>query len=54
VAGTNAIARLAQSAISGNTTGWFATGGGFLQSYVDNYIDGNAGGEIAPPSIAKK
>jgi hypothetical protein len=54
VAGTNAIARLAQSAISGNTTGWFATGGGFLQSYGDNYIDGNVGGETAPPSIAKK
>jgi hypothetical protein len=36
------------------TLDFLATGGGFLQSYGDNYIDGNAGGENAPPSIAKK
>jgi hypothetical protein len=33
--------RLAQSALTDNTTGWNALNGGVVYSYGDNYIDGN-------------
>src|SRR5262249_34116627 len=33
--------RLARSTVSGNGVAWSAGGGGILQSYGDNYIDGN-------------
>jgi hypothetical protein len=40
----NAIIRVSQSTLTGNTTGYFNNGGaGSIQSYGDNYIDGNGG-----------
>ncbi|MEA2989846.1 MAG: hypothetical protein QOG83_2557 [Alphaproteobacteria bacterium] len=40
--GAGAKLRVAQSMVTGNATnGWIASGGGLLQSYGDNYIDGN-------------
>ncbi len=44
--------RLGQSAVTGNTTSWFQSGG-VLRSYGDNYIDGNGDGNPAPTTIAK-
>ena len=49
--GMGAILRAAQSMVTGNTSGWSATSGGVVQSYGDNYIDGNRGNEAAPPSV---
>ncbi|MEA2905067.1 MAG: hypothetical protein QOI12_2454 [Alphaproteobacteria bacterium] len=49
----NAILRLAQSTVTGNDAGWQAFFGAVL-SYGDNYIDGNAGEETAPPFIPRK
>jgi hypothetical protein len=40
--------------VTGNATGWQILNGGILQSYQDNYIDGNVGGQAAPPSLVKK
>jgi hypothetical protein len=48
---------LANSTLSGNTNGWAVTGAGGLgvvESYGDNYIDGNAANEAAPPSVGRK
>jgi hypothetical protein len=39
--GTGATLNLAQSMVAGNTHGWSVTNNGVLQSYGDNYIDGN-------------
>jgi len=38
--GTGATPRVGQSVVSGNGGGWLVQGG-VLQSYGDNYIDGN-------------
>jgi hypothetical protein len=52
--GTGATLHLANSTVTGNTHGWFTIISGVLDSYGDNYIDGNAGNETAPPSIVRK
>jgi hypothetical protein len=52
--GALARVRLAQSTVTGNADGYFVVGGGTLESYGDNYIDGNLGSEAAPSSILKK
>ena len=55
VAVGGATIRVAHSAVTGNNLGWDAsTGGGVVQSYGNNYIDGNHSNEGAPPSIALK
>jgi hypothetical protein len=51
--GAGATLRVGQSTVTGNTIGWTASGGSVL-SYGDNYIDGNAGNEGPPPSVALK
>jgi hypothetical protein len=50
---TGATLLVAQSTVTGNTNGWTATGG-VVQSYGDNYIDGNTTDQVAPPSIVRK
>jgi hypothetical protein len=45
-----AILRTARSMVTGNSLGWTADTGGSVQSYGDNYIDGNFSGETAPPT----
>jgi Right handed beta helix region len=53
VGGSNATLRAAQSMITGNGAGWKNLGGGvLLQSYADNYIDGNGSnfGSLTPIS----
>ena len=55
--GAGATLRAAQSMVTGNASGWSISGGltpGVIQSYGDNYIDGNGSNEGAPPSTAKK
>src|SRR5262249_29410827 len=51
--GTGATLRVGKSAVTGNGTGWLANGG-VLQSYGDNTVDGNLGGEGPMPLIADK
>ncbi|MEA2990444.1 MAG: hypothetical protein QOG83_3155, partial [Alphaproteobacteria bacterium] len=51
--GVGATVRAARSMVTGNASAWSAAGSGVLQSYGDNYIDGNAGNETAPPATAK-
>jgi hypothetical protein len=46
--------RIAQSMVTGNANGWEAMTGGAVQSYGDNYIDGNVLNQTAPPSIGTK
>jgi len=41
VTGQGATLRAAQSMVTGNAGGWLATASGVIQSYGDNYIDGN-------------
>jgi hypothetical protein len=41
VAQSNTIFRVAHSVITGNTTGVSLAGGGIINSYGDNDIDGN-------------
>ena len=52
--GLTTTLRVSQSAVTGNTTSWSATGGAVLRSYGDNNIDGNGDGDPAPPTIPKK
>jgi hypothetical protein len=53
--GTGATLRLANSMITGNVAvSWGATSGGVLQSYGDNYIDGNGDGDPTPPTTLRK
>jgi Right handed beta helix region len=42
--------RLAQSVVTGNTNGWE----GLVQSYGDNYIDGNGANQGAPSAVTRK
>jgi hypothetical protein len=51
--GSGAILRLANSTVTGNLNGWVPSAG-VVQSYGDNYIDGNTGNETAPPAVARK
>jgi hypothetical protein len=52
--GTGATVRLANSTVTGNAVGWIAQSIGVVDSYGDNYIDGNTAFEAAPPSIVRK
>jgi Right handed beta helix region len=52
--GSGATLRLANSTVTGNTNGWGTSTSGVVDSYGDNYIDGNAANQSAPPSIARK
>lgn len=52
--GTGAIVRVANSTVTGNAHGWSTLAGGIVESYGNNYIDGNIDWESAPPSILKK
>jgi len=49
--GANTTVRSTQSTITGNELGWAAAGGGVLQSYGDNNIDGNTDDGGFPPTI---
>ena len=49
--GSNAILRVAQSTVTGNTLGWETITSGVVQSYGDNYIDFNTSNEAAPPAV---
>jgi Right handed beta helix region len=51
--GSGATIRVTNSTLTGNNTGWVASGG-VVQSYGNNSIDGNTGNETAPPPIAQK
>jgi len=51
VAGTGATLRIGQSTITGNGIGWTGT---VLQSYGDNRVNGNGGGEDPMPLIGTK
>jgi Right handed beta helix region len=51
--GTGATVRLANSTLTGNTNGWQVFSG-VVDSYGDNYIDGNTNNQTAPPSIVRK
>jgi len=46
-AGQNAIFRVAHSVVTGNNTGVNTSGGGILNSYVDNNINGNTSDNTA-------
>lgn len=46
--------RLAQSTVTGNPNAWSIGNGGVVESYGDNYVDGNSGDNSAQPLIAKK
>ncbi len=52
--GSAGILRLANSTVTGNTASWIATFNGVLDSYGDNYIDGNGDSSPTPPSIPRK
>jgi hypothetical protein len=54
VFGTTASLRLAQSTVTGNTTGYVASSGGTLFSYGDNYIDANGGNTGSLTSATKQ
>jgi hypothetical protein len=52
-----ATLRLAHATVTGNVNGWAADGvggGGVVDSYADNYIDGNGMNETAPPVVVHK
>lgn len=52
--GIGATVRVAQSMITGNTHGWQALGSGVIQTYLDNYIDGNGTNTGNLTSVAKQ
>jgi hypothetical protein len=56
IAQGGATLRAAQSMVTGNSSGWLTSTGGVVESYGDNYIDGNQNNETAPPTAppAKK
>jgi hypothetical protein len=49
-----ATIRIANSTVTHNQAGWITVNRGVMQSYGDNYIDGNYGNQDAPLSIARK
>jgi hypothetical protein len=49
-----ATVRFGSCAITGNAGSWHVSAGGTLSSYGDNYINGNADGDPAPATIARK
>ena len=50
----NAVLWVGQSSVTNNTSGWGTVGTAVLLSYGDNTIDGNLGGQAAPPLVGKK
>lgn len=56
ISAANAFAtvRVAGSMVTGNTSGWLAESSGTLQSYGDNYVDGNTGSQGAMPLASRK
>jgi hypothetical protein len=40
--------------VTGNSAGWLNSGGGVVQSYGNNSIDGNAMAESPPASVSLK
>jgi len=52
--GTGAVLNLAQSMVTGNANGWQIFISGAVQSYGDNYIDGNVANQAAPPVLVRK
>jgi hypothetical protein len=44
--------RLAHSLLTANGQGWQQSGGSLVQSYVNNFIDGNTNDTAAPPPIS--
>jgi hypothetical protein len=46
--------RSGQSAVTGSPIGWQTFSGGLVQSYGNNYIHDNGGGEDPPPGIGRK
>ena len=52
--GTNATLFVGRTTISGNASGWAVFTGAILNSYGDNYVNGNAGGEDVMPLVATK
>jgi hypothetical protein len=53
-ANSNALVRVGQSTITGNTNGWLAENGATLQSYGDNYVNGNSANEGVVPGVSPK
>jgi hypothetical protein len=53
-ANNNGIVRVGQSTVAGNDNGWLAENGGTLQSYGDNYVNGNGANEGAVSGVSKK
>jgi hypothetical protein len=47
---TGATIRVTRSTITGNNVPWTAASPGAVLSYGDNNIDGNASGNVEPPS----
>jgi Right handed beta helix region len=54
LAQNGATIRVAQSTVTGNVNGWEADTTGVVQSYGNNYINGNTNQETAPPSVVMK
>lgn len=52
--GVGAIVRAAQSMVTGNTHGWQALSSGVIQTYLDNYIDGNGSNTGSLTSVGKQ
>ncbi|MEA2939394.1 MAG: hypothetical protein QOC56_2898 [Alphaproteobacteria bacterium] len=52
--GDNATIRIGQTTITGNANGWGAVFGATLQSYNDNYVDGNAASQGTQTTIPTK
>jgi hypothetical protein len=50
--GPQSTIRLAHSLLTANGQGWQQSGGSLVQSYVNNFIDGNTNDTAAPPPIS--
>jgi hypothetical protein len=53
-ANSDAIVRVADSMITGNNSGWTVSNGAVLQSYGNNFVNGNGANEGAMPLIGTK
>jgi hypothetical protein len=53
-ANPNAHVRVASTMVTGNAQGWLVESSATLQSYGDNYVDGNGGNEGAMPLLSTK
>jgi hypothetical protein len=52
--GPQSTIRLSETLITGNQTGWTQSNGSLVQSYGNNFIDGNVNINLPPPLIAVK